>query len=281
MLVARKLASLVREASALRGKLQANSISIISTSRLSTTSSVEVVAMTSSLEASKKLAAQKAVNEHVATGMRLGIGSGSTIVFAVEHLAKRVADESLTVTCVPTSFQARQLIRKHGLPLSDLEHTPELDVAIDGADEVDLEGNCIKGGGGCQTQEKVVASAAEKLVIIADDSKKSTSFGDKWKKGIPIEVIPMAYKPVMIKLEGLGLQPLLRMAKSKAGPVVTDNSNFIIDATFSEVSDWPKLNSDIISIPGVVETGLFLGMADVVIFGSDSGVEEISFADRL
>ena len=151
-----------------------------------------------------------------------------------------------------------------------------MDVAIDGADEVDSSMNCIKGGGGCLTQEKIVAAAASKFVVIADITKKSFNLGDKWKKGIPVEVIPMAYKPVMIKLVENGLQPVLRMAKAKAGPVVTDNSNFILDCGFENVEDLDleSMNVEIKMLPGVVETGLFLGMANHVIFGTEHGTIE-------
>lgn len=144
-------------------------------------------------------------------------------------------------------------------------------MAIDGADEVDQYLNCIKGGGGCLTQEKIVASCAKKFIVIADSSKDSTNLGDKWRKGVPIEVIPMAFKPVSLKLEKLGLKPVLRMAKSKAGPLVTDNGNFIIDFEFETVKDWKSLNNQVVSIPGVVETGLFINMVDCVIFGNEDG----------
>lgn len=147
----------------------------------------------------------------------------------------------------------------------------QLDVAIDGADEVDSDLICIKGGGGCLTQEKIVASCAKEFIVIADSSKESKILGENWRKGVPVEVIPMAYIPVSIKLKELGLRPVLRMAKSKAGPLVTDNGNFIIDFGFEDVSDWKKLNNEIIAVPGVVETGLFISMAKCVIFGNADG----------
>jgi len=224
------------------------------------------------MDAGKKAAAVQAVDEFIKGDMVVGVGSGSTIVFAVEHLASRVKSENLDIKCVPTSFQARQLILQHGLTLSDLEKTPDIDVAIDGADEVDAKKTLIKGGGGCLTQEKIVASCAKTFVVIADSSKDSTVLGEKWKKGIPVEVIPMAYRPVSIKLERLGFVPNLRMAKAKAGPLVTDNGNFILDVTFeSTVEDWGTTNNVIVGIPGVVETGLFVDMAKCVIFGDATG----------
>jgi len=228
-----------------------------------------------SLDSGKQAAAIEAVNRYISTNQVVGIGSGSTIVFAVKHLAERVKKENLQLKCVPTSFQARQLILEHGLVLSDLSQTPCIDVAIDGADEVDCDRNCIKGGGGCLTQEKIVAANAKKFIVIADSTKDANKLGEKWKKGVPVEVIPMAYRPISLKLEALGFKPVLRMAKAKAGPLVTDNGNFIIDFTFDDVTDWKSVNDEIISIPGVVETGLFIKMAECVIFGNADGSTKV------
>lgn len=158
--------------------------------------------------------------------------------------------------------------------LSDLEENPALDIAFDGADEVDDNLTLIKGGGGCLTQEKIVASAAKTLIIVADYTKKAVSLGDQWKKGVPIEVIPMSYKLVQKTIESrLGGSAELRMAKAKAGPLVTDNSNFILDWKFtsSPTNNWTEINTVIKLIPGVVETGLFIGMASKVYFGNQDG----------
>ncbi|RMC14477.1 hypothetical protein DUI87_09573 [Hirundo rustica rustica] len=195
---------------------------------------------------------------------------GSKQVFG--NTAERVKEENLTIVCIPTSFQARQLILQNGLTLSDLDRNPELDVAIDGADEVDSDLNLIKGGGGCLTQEKIVAGFAKCFIVIADYRKKSDSLGEQWKKGVPIEVIPMAYVPVTRALtKKFGGVAELRMAVNKAGPVVTDNGNFILDWKFDKVHDWREVNSAIKMIPGVVETGLFIDMAEVVYFGMEDG----------
>merc|ERR1712004_729034 len=185
-----------------------------------------------------------AVNNHVSTKTRVvGIGSGSTIVFAAQRLAERVKDEGLQLRCIPTSFQARQLIQQHGLVLSDLETDPRIDVTIDGCDEADDALTLIKGGGGCQTQEKVVASYSDQFVVIADYRKASNKLGDAWNY-VPIEVLSLAYRPVMARIEkelggrcevGYTVSCLwnryfqVRMAKAKAGPVVTDNGGMIID----------------------------------------------------
>lgn len=202
----------------------------------------------------------------------LGIGSGSTIVHAVQRIAERVKQENLNLICIPTSFQARQLILQHGLTLSDLDRHPEIDLAIDGADEVDADLNLIKGGGGCLTQEKIVAGNASRFIVIADFRKDSKNLGDQWHKGIPIEVIPMAYVPVSRTVtQKFGGVIELRMAVNKAGPVVTDNGNFILDWKFDRVHKWSEVNTAITMIPGVVDTGLFINMAERVYFGMQDG----------
>ncbi|CAK9807862.1 Ribose-5-phosphate isomerase [Anthophora quadrimaculata] len=225
------------------------------------------------LEIAKKIAAYKAVDEYVKDNSIIGVGSGSTIIYAVHRLVERVKEENLNIVCVPTSFQARQLILNNHLTLGDLETYPKLDCAIDGADEVDSEMNLIKGGGGCLLQEKIVASCADELVIIADYTKNSQQLGEQYKKGIPIEVIPMAYKAIQKRIkDNYGGNIQLRMALAKAGPVVTDNGNFILDWHFPQgLTNWNKINIEISMIPGVVETGLFIKMAKKVFFGMPDG----------
>ncbi|KAI8823467.1 ribose 5-phosphate isomerase A-domain-containing protein [Fimicolochytrium jonesii] len=221
----------------------------------------------------KRKASYAAIDEHVNASTRvIGIGSGSTVVFCVDRLRERYTSESLPLlACIPTSFQSRQLIIEAGLPLSELNQFPEIDVAFDGADEVDAALNCIKGGGACQLQEKLVANAARKFVVVADYRKDSRVLGTQWKLGVPLEVIPMAYVPILAKLKSLGGKPTLRMAMRKAGPVVTDNGNFVIDAEFGEITDPVKLERELITIPGIVETGLFCGMAKWAYFGGQDG----------
>lgn len=246
-------------------KTKPNTFTHMSLSKLST--------MADSFEAGKIAAARQAVDENIRKGQIVGIGSGSTIVFAVERIAEKNRKESLNLVCIPTSFQARQLIQDHGLTLGSLETTPEIDVAIDGADEVDADVNLIKGGGACMLQEKVIASCAKKLFIIADTRKDSKKLGSSWKKGVPIEVLPMAYRPVQLKINQLlGGQANLRMASQKAGPVVTDNGNFLLDWVFDdEVQDWHSIERALKCIPGIIETGLFLNMATTAYFGSPEG----------
>jgi len=157
-----------------------------------------------------------------------------------------------------------QLIREHKLVLGDLSSHPKIDVTIDGADELESELNCIKGGGGCHVQEKIVAHNSATFVIICDSSKVSDSLGQHWRRGVPIEVIPLAVEPITQELIAMGGKPVLRMAKSKMGPVVSDNGNFILDVDFGSLTgqfEPADLNTKILAIPGVVETGLFIDMA--------------------
>ncbi|KAI3662602.1 hypothetical protein MP638_000712 [Amoeboaphelidium occidentale] len=233
------------------------------------------------LEKSKEVAAYAAVDEEFMGLLRqkrtetvvLGIGSGSTIVYAVERLVQylKKGEISAPFVCIPTSFQARALVLDHKLPLADLEQYPSIDVTIDGADEVDADRNCIKGGGGCHTQEKIVAFNSKRLIIVADHRKVSKQLGQNWKQGVPLEVLSMAYKPVMNKIVAIGGKPTIRMAKSKAGPCISDNGNMIIDADFGVIEDPAKLNEKLIMIPGNIETGLFVQMAHKVYFGSADG----------
>lgn len=229
------------------------------------------------VEKGKRLAANAAVDENVRVNMVVGVGSGSTIAYAVERLAEKVRQGLTGIVCVPTSFQSKQLIVDNDLTLSDLERHPVLDVAIDGADEVDDQLNLIKGGGGCLTQEKIVASCAGKFYVVADFRKDSTQLGENWKKGIPIEVVPMAWKPVKTKIEkDFGGEAPLRMAVNKAGPLVTDNGNFILDWRFNDdavnsTRSWAEVDRKLQCIPGIVDTGLFCDMTTKVYFGMKDG----------
>jgi len=239
------------------------------------------------IEEAKRLAAIKAVDNHVKHGDVVGVGSGSTIVYAVTRLSERVKEENLAIQCIPTSFQAKQLIVENGLSLSSLEVLPHhCNVAIDGADEADEDLTLIKGGGGCLAQEKIVAENSDLFVVIADERKKSPMLGTSWTKGVPIEVLPLAYKPIQLAIKKkYGGTPNLRMAKAKAGPVVTDNGNFILDWQFSvkEIREkanlvgqdnrilWNSVNTELSCMAGVVDTGLFVGMAKVAYFGTSDG----------
>lgn len=234
-----------------------------------------IAAPASPVEAAKREAARRAVDEWVRPGMAVGVGSGSTIVYAIQRLAERVhGPEALDIVCVPTSFQSRCLVTDSGLPLSDLARHPVLDVAIDGADEVDPALNCIKGGGACQTLEKLVAAAARDFVVVVDARKRAARLLTSWRRGVPLEVLPDARVTVSLAIEKMGGVPRLRMAVAKAGPVVTDNGNLVIDADWgggAGLDDPAALHVRLKLLPGVVETGIFAGMAVVAYVGRDDG----------
>ena len=235
--------------------------------------------LTDPVEISKRAAAIQAVNDFITPTVKvIGVGSGSTVHYAIEHLMSLCKARKQFLQCVPTSFQAKLLILRGApeLTLAALDSVTTIDVAIDGADEVDDDLNLIKGGGGCALQEKCVASAAKQFVVICDSRKDSKKLGEQWKLGIPLEVLPMAHQLVTFRLLALGAtQATLRISQSgKAGPVVTDNGNFIIDADFGVVTGkWTpeKLNIELSQIPGILETGLFINMCQKAYFGGVDG----------
>ncbi|XP_002138261.2 ribose-5-phosphate isomerase [Drosophila pseudoobscura] len=230
-----------------------------------------------SLDEAKKKAARTAVDEWVKEDTKIvGIGSGSTVVYAVQRIAERVwKDGELTdLICVPSSYQAQHLILDYNLNLGSVDRNPIIDVAIDGADEVDSNMVLIKGGGGCLLQEKVVAACSKKFIVVADYTKKSLHLGEQWCRGVPIEVAPMAQVPIKLQIEAMfGGEVVLRMAKVKAGPIITDNGNFLLDWKFvgKREYNWDEVNRTITMIPGVLETGLFVDMAHKCYFGMADG----------
>lgn len=224
------------------------------------------------VELAKKNAALAAV-KHVENGFVVGLGSGSTVAYAIEEIGKRIKHEKISVLGVPTSYQALLLAAKQQIPLTTLEEHSTLDLAIDGADQIDEKLNLIKGMGGALLREKIVALASRKFIVIADESKKIKVLGEN-NQPVPVEVAPFALKPVMRKLEGMGAKPVLREGKGKVGPVVTDNGNFLVDAHFGLLRDPSTLEKDLKMISGVVETGLFVKMAHLVYVGSASGVKK-------
>ncbi len=217
-----------------------------------------------------KQAAALAALELVEDGMTIGLGTGSTTAYFIEALGRRVK-EGLRIKGVPTSYQAYLKAIESGIPLTTLEEAVELDLAVDGADEVDENLNLIKGMGAALAREKVVDSAAKRLIIVVDESKVVKRLGET--KPVPVEVLPFAQRYVSRKLKELGGEPKLRLAgEVKDGPVVTDNGNFIIDARFPPIEKPTELEQSIKRLPGVVEVGIFVNMVDVVYVGSTSGV---------
>ncbi|AFR94747.1 ribose-5-phosphate isomerase [Cryptococcus neoformans] len=235
------------------------------------------------VEAAKRLAAYAAVDRHIALEHKvIGIGSGSTVPYVVDRILAQGFEANKDRVFLPTGFQSKELIVKAGLTLGDVDQYARIDVTIDGADEVDNALNSIKGGGACQLREKVLAEAADTWVIVADFRKNSEVLGTTWTKGIPIEVVPFAYAKVLTNLAHMGSPHVLpsgqaglslRMGKMKAGPVVTDNGNFIIDAPFAEelMRKPEELLHEIKMLTGVVEVGLFCGMAKAAYFGNEDG----------
>jgi len=227
---------------------------------------------TAAIEQGKRAAAYKAVDDIVSSALSVvGIGSGSTIRYAVDRLKDRSDLEH--VVYIPTSFQSRNLIQDANLKLGTLERYPIIDITIDGADEVDVHLNCIKGGGACHLQEKIIAFASKRFIVIADDRKRSRQLGVNWTKGVPLEVVPMASPVILyyLKHHFPSVQANLRMATEKAGPVVTDNGNFVIDAHFGPISSPSHLEHELLMIPGIIEVGLFCNMTDRAYFGSADG----------
>lgn len=222
-----------------------------------------------SAEAGKRAAAAAAV-ALVEPDMRLGIGTGSTAEHFVHLLAERVAD-GLAVVGVPTSERTAALCRERGVALSDLSATPVLDLAVDGTDEFDPALNLIKGGGGAHLREKIVASCARRFVVIADPSKRVDRLGTF---ALPVEVIAMAERPLSERLAALGAEVVLRRRNGET--VLTDEGNPILDCRFGPtIAEPAALAARLSAMPGVVEHGLFCGMAERVIVGSPDGAETV------
>jgi ribose 5-phosphate isomerase A len=224
----------------------------------------------------------RAAADRVESGMIVGLGTGSTAKHAIARLGERLAAGELTgIAGIPTSFQSSVLAREYKVPLIGLDQTDRIDVAIDGADEVFVgQGNggtpayfhLIKGGGGAHTREKIVAANAAVFVVVVDESKLVDQLGSVFP--VPVEVLPMAQPLVAKALIELGAEVELRMAVRKAGPVVTDQGNLIIDARFtapSRLDDPVELERTINNIPGVLDNGIFANLASIVLIGSVAG----------
>ncbi len=214
-----------------------------------------------------KRAAGHAAAELVRDGQRLGLGTGSTVEFVLQRLAERCA-EGLDVAGVPTSEQTARRARELGIPLLELAEVDRLDLAIDGADEVDPAGNLIKGGGGALTREKIVAAAADRLVVVASPEKLVDRLGATFR--LPIEVLAFGLRQTTARVAGCGLAPALRTGPDGA-PFVTDEGNLILDCELGPMGDLGALDAALQAIPGVLEHGLFLGMAGLTVVGEADG----------
>ena len=222
----------------------------------------------------KKQAAERAADD-VTSGMRLGIGTGSTAEFFVHALAKRVAD-GLDVIGVPTSERTRELASGLGIRLTTLDELPELDLTIDGADELDPQLALIKGGGGALLREKIVAGASAEMIVIADGSKEVATLG---KFPLPIEVVPFGLeatrRAILQVLEDMGLPQDLDVRGGAAQPFRTDGGHFILDARLQAIADPGTLADRLVAIPGVVEHGLFLELATKAYVATADGVKTV------
>ncbi len=218
-------------------------------------------------------AAKKAAGEAAAAmaedGQCVGLGTGSTTAYTIAALGRRVREEGLQIVGTPTSFAAERLARHHGVPLVTLDELDTLDIAFDGADEVSPGLDLIKGRGAAHTREKVVASLATRFVVLVDPSKLVDQLGTRMP--VPVEVLPMAVTPVMRALERLGARPELRMGQRKDGPIVSDQGFWIIDAHFNGISDPSSLDRALLALPGVLDHGLFIGLATDVLIGEPAG----------
>ena len=229
-------------------------------------------------DAAKRRAGESAA-ETVGDGEVVGLGTGSTAAHAIRRLGDRV-DAGLDVRGVATSFASRELAADCGIPLIDLDEAvgldaPGIDRAIDGADQVAVGrgdepavGPLIKGGGAAHAREKLVDAAADRFLVVADPSKESA----RLDRSVPVEVLPAGRTAVAEALRELGGEPTLRRAERKDGPVVTDNGNLVVDCAFGAVDAPASLSASLSAVPGVVEHGLFVGLADEVHVGTDAGV---------
>ena len=211
-------------------------------------------------DSTEKQKAGEAAAELVKEGMVIGLGTGSTTAYTIAQIGRRV-DEGLDILAVVTSYQSEMLAIKAGIPLTSLAEHPILDIAIDGADQVDANFNVIKGGGAAHTREKVVAKSAKRFVIVADDSK----INDHLDHFVPIEVLPYARNLVMRKMKELGGKPQMRLGVRKDGPVISDNGNFILDVEFGIIADPAKFSLELSACTGIVEHGIFTNVDDVYI----------------
>lgn len=221
-------------------------------------------------ESAKKAAAFHAIN-FVEDGMLIGLGTGSTSAYFIEALGKRVS-EGLKILCVATSLSSEIKAMQQNIPLVDINTLDQLDLCFDGADEIDLNKQMIKGGGGALLREKIVAHMALEMIVLVDESKVVDHLG---KFLLPVEITPFAYQVTMRELKKLGYLVILRMV-DKETPFITDNDNYIVDLQLKfPILDPEKENLKIKAIPGVLETGFFISEAGRVVIGYDDGQTEV------
>lgn len=217
----------------------------------------------------KQLAGEKAV-EYVKDGMILGLGTGSTVYWSILKLGEMVK-EGLDVKGVPTSSSTEKLAIELGIPLVTLSSINQIDLTIDGADEADSNFDLIKGGGGALLREKMVASISKQLIIVVDDSKLVSHLG---QFPLSVEIVPFGWEMTLNQISKLGCKPTLRM--DNGSRFISDNGNYILDCFFEKIHDAKEMNITLNTIPGVVENGLFVNMADTIVVGHKNGIVNIS-----
>lgn len=225
----------------------------------------------------KKQAGEYVIDHFVQSGMVVGLGVGSTAIHGLRHLAHKLQSGALKgIVAIPCAKRVETEARQLNIPLTTLEQHPSIDLTFDGADEVDPQLNVIKGGGGALLHEKIVAQASQRQIILVDASKRVPTLGTQW--ALPIEVIPFALGSVKAFLEKLGSIPALRFASDQV-PYITDEGNFIIDARFGPIADVHELARQLNEKAGIVEHGLFLGIATDLIVADTTGIQHIQKSD--
>ncbi|MCD6140633.1 MAG: ribose-5-phosphate isomerase RpiA [Thermococcus sp.] len=225
------------------------------------------------MEKLKKLVAKEALR-YIDDDMIIGLGTGSTTAYFIQMLGKKLMTEELEeVYGIPTSHQSRLLALESGIPVVTLDEVDAIDIAVDGADEVDPHLNLIKGRGAALTMEKIIEYRAGTFIVLVDESKLVEYLGQKMP--VPIEVIPAAWRAIKEELEVFNATADLRMGVKKDGPVITDNGNFILDAKFIKIEDPLDMEIELNNIPGVVENGIFADIADIVLVGTKEGVKKL------
>jgi ribose 5-phosphate isomerase A len=224
----------------------------------------------------KEIAGRRAA-DLVESGMTVGLGTGSTVWFTLVRLAERIEAEGIEIRGVPTSVDTETKARELGIPLATLDEVESIDLTIDGADEIDGDYNMTKGGGGALLREKVVAHISKREAIVVGRAKLVERLGTTFL--LPVEVVPFARPVVARAIKAMGADPILRLAGPDQ-PFMTDNGNEILDCKFPEgIKDAPALETELDKIPGVVETGLFINLAQVCVIGDDDGGCEVRTKD--
>ena len=214
--------------------------------------------------------------KYVKNGMKIGLGTGSTVKYTILELARRIKEEGLEISCVPTSIATEKLSIENGIRLFELSSLNGLDLVIDGADEFDKNLTLIKGGGGALVREKIIAQASKNMIVVADDSKKVDTLG---KFPLPVEVIKFSWKETQRKISKITnlheSKIIIRKIEETGDPMITDNGNYILDLHLEKIMNSKKLEEELNSLAGVLDCGIFFDIANTVILANEEGIEII------